>query len=68
MLHKCIGTYPRKLILESLGKRSKRGVNRYTKGESEETTKELARRIGTSGKCIDYADKCLKSLQRHETY
>ena len=40
----------RELILESLGKRSKRGVNRYTKGESEETTKELARRIGTSEK------------------
>ena len=40
----------RELILESLGKRSKRGVNRHTIDSTQETTKELARRIGTSEK------------------
>ena len=40
----------RELILESLGKRTKRGVNRYTKDENTETTEELAKRIGASPK------------------
>ena len=40
----------RELILESLGKRTKRGVNRYTKDENTETTEGLAKRIGASPK------------------
>ena len=50
MLHKCIGTYPRKkLILESLERDQERSQQIY-KGRIRGNDKKLARRIGTSEK------------------
>ena len=40
----------REVILTSLGRRRKRGSNRYTEDQSSETTEELAKKLGTSPK------------------
>ena len=67
MLHICIGTYPRKRIDIGVVRKEIKRESTDIQRENQRT-KELVERIGTSRRCIDYADKCLKSLQRHETY